>query len=155
MGGTIINIRYADNTVIIVWSKRQQLIDTVMEESEVKGLFPKSTKSFIMVFSKSDVISTCKIILHGNIFDQVIKFVTGKPLHVRWQVRTRRTTENNYFKISSHIIGKSSQQIEVWTSNWDMDCWNAINSEHCCMELRRGQPVQLCWRIWKQQRCGY
>ena len=41
-GGYVINnLRYADDTVIIAESKNQllQLLDTVVEESEAKGLF--------------------------------------------------------------------------------------------------------------------
>ena len=56
MGGHVINnFRYAYDSVIIAESKIQlqqlQLMDTVVEESEVKGLFLNSAKSFTMVFS--------------------------------------------------------------------------------------------------------
>ena len=64
------NLRYADDTVIIAESK-QQLMDTVVEESETKGLFPNSAKSFTMVFSKSEVRSTGKITVHGNTLEQM------------------------------------------------------------------------------------
>ena len=49
------NLKYADDTVIIAESKNQlqQLMDTVVEESEAKGLFLNSAKSFTIVFSKS------------------------------------------------------------------------------------------------------
>ena len=72
-----INLRYADDTVIIAESKNQlqQLMDTVVEESESKGLFLNSAKSFTMVFSKSEVGHTCKITVHGNILEQVNIFV--------------------------------------------------------------------------------
>ena len=75
-GNVINNLRYADDTVIIAESKNQlqQLIDTVVEESEAKGLFLNSVKSFTMVFSKSEVRHTCKII-HGNTIEQVDRFV--------------------------------------------------------------------------------
>ena len=78
MGGHVINnLRYADNTVIIAESKNQlqQLMDTVVEESEAKGLFLNSAKSFTMVFSKSEVEHTCKITVHGNTLEQVNRFV--------------------------------------------------------------------------------
>ena len=77
-GGHVINnLRYADDTVIIAESKNQlqQLIDTVVEESEAKGLFLNSAKSFTMVFSKSEVGHTCKITVHGNTLEQVDRFV--------------------------------------------------------------------------------
>ena len=51
------NLRYADDTVIIAQSKNQlqQLMDTVVVESEPNGLFLNSANSFTMVFSKSEV----------------------------------------------------------------------------------------------------
>ena len=44
------NLGYADDTVIIAESKNQlqQLMDTVVEESEEKGLFLNSAKSFTL-----------------------------------------------------------------------------------------------------------
>ena len=74
MGGTVINnIRYADDTVVIAESERQlqQLMGTVVEKSEAKCLLLNSAMTFNIMFSNSDVISTCKITVHGNIFDQV------------------------------------------------------------------------------------
>ena len=77
MGHVINNLRYGDDTVIIAESKnqRQQLMDTVVEESESKGLFLNSAKSFTMVFSKSEVRHTCKITVHDNTLEQVDRFV--------------------------------------------------------------------------------
>ena len=71
------NLRYADDTVIIAKSKNQlqQRMDTVVEESEAKGLFLNSAKSLTMVFSKSDVRHTCKITVHGTTLEQVDRFV--------------------------------------------------------------------------------
>ena len=70
------NLRYDDDTVIIVESKNQlqQLMDTVVEESEAKGLFLNSSKSFTMVFSKSEVRLHVRS-QSGNILKQVDKFV--------------------------------------------------------------------------------
>ena len=78
VGGHVINnLRYADDTVIIAESKNQlqQLMDTVVEESDAKGLFLNSAKSFTMVFSKSEVRPACKITVHGNTLEQVDGFV--------------------------------------------------------------------------------
>ena len=77
---------YADDTVIIAESKNQlqQLIDTVVEESEAKGLIlNNSAKSFTMVFSKSEMRPTCKITVprasrHIRLY--------GKPVNVRWKM---------------------------------------------------------------------
>ena len=106
-GTVIINIRKADDTEIIAESEsqQQQLMDTVVEGSEVKGLFLNG-----MVFSMSDVISTCKLTIHGNSVDHADRFASCNSDNVRWQMRTKRTTENNHCKISIHLIGKSYQE---------------------------------------------
>ena len=78
MDGTVINnIRCAYDTVIIAEteSQLQQLMDTMVEESEAQCLFLNSAKLFTIVLWKSDVISTCKITVHGNILDEVDTFV--------------------------------------------------------------------------------
>ena len=66
------NLTYANDTVIIAESKDQlqQLMDTVVEESEAKGLFLNSSKSFTMVFTESEVRHTCKITVHGNTLER-------------------------------------------------------------------------------------
>jgi len=78
IGGKVINnLRYADDTVILAETELelQQLMDIVVEESERKGLYLNSAKSFTMVFSKSSDIPRCKIKVHGKELDQVDHFV--------------------------------------------------------------------------------
>ena len=70
IGGKVVNnIRYADDTVISAESEQQlqQLINTVVTESELKGLYLNSTKSFTMVFSKAKVNPACSVSVHGNV----------------------------------------------------------------------------------------
>ena len=71
------NIRYADDTVILAESEQQlqQLVHTVVTESELKGLYLNSTKSFTMVFSKAKVSPACSVSVHGNVLGQVQSFV--------------------------------------------------------------------------------
>ena len=69
VGGTVINkLRYANDAVIIAETeeKLQQLINIVVRESKYKGLYLNGSKSFTMVFSKSTVIPTCNITIHGT-----------------------------------------------------------------------------------------
>ena len=76
--GLVINkLRYDDDTVIIAESKNQlqQLMDTVVEESDAKGLFLNSAKSLTMAFLKSEVRSTWKITVHVKTLEQVDRFV--------------------------------------------------------------------------------
>ena len=77
IGGKVVNnLRYADDTVILAESELlQQLIDTVVTESELKGLYLNSTKSFTMVFSKAKVNPACSVSVHGNVLGQVQSFV--------------------------------------------------------------------------------
>ena len=78
---------YADDTVIIAESKNQlqQLMDTVVEESEAKGLFLNSAKSFIMMFSKSKVRpKDHNPWVHPRASRQIR--LSGKPVHVRWKM---------------------------------------------------------------------
>ena len=78
VGGTVIlNLRYADDTVIVAETEEelQQLIDIVVRESENKGLYLNGSKAFTMVFSKSTVIPTCNITIHGTSLEQVKSFI--------------------------------------------------------------------------------
>ena len=78
VGGTVINnLRYADDTVIIAETEEelQQLFDIVVQESENKGLYQNGSRSFTMVFSKSTVIPTCNITIHGTSLEQVNSFI--------------------------------------------------------------------------------
>ena len=78
IGGKIFNnLRYADDTVILAESEQQlqQLINTVVTESELKGLYLNSTKSFTMVFSKAKVNPACSVSVHKNVLGQAQSFV--------------------------------------------------------------------------------
>ena len=78
IGGKVVNnLRYADDTVILAESEQQlqQLINTVVTESELKRLYLNSTKSFTMVFSKAKVNPACSVSVHGNVLGQVQSFV--------------------------------------------------------------------------------
>ena len=57
------------------WWQSCQLINTVVTESELKGLYLNSTKSFTMVFSKAKVNPACSVSVHGNVLGQVQSFV--------------------------------------------------------------------------------
>ena len=77
IGGKVVNnLRYANDTVILAESEQlQQLINTVVTESELKGLYLNSTKSYTMVFSKAKVNPACSVSVHGNVLGQVQSFV--------------------------------------------------------------------------------
>ena len=78
IGGKVVNnLRYADGTVILAESEQPllQLINTVVTESELKGLYLNGTKSFTMVFSKAKVNRACSVSVHGNVLGQVQSFV--------------------------------------------------------------------------------
>ena len=78
IGGQILNnIRYADDTVLIAESEEQlqQLMNTVVQESERKGLYLNSSKSFTMIFTKSKIIPPCNITVHNKPLKQVESFM--------------------------------------------------------------------------------
>ena len=78
IGGKVVNnLRDADDTVILAESEQQlqQLINTVVTESELKGLYLNNTYSFTMVFSKAKVNLACSVSVHGNVLGQVQSFV--------------------------------------------------------------------------------
>ena len=82
-GKVVNNLRYADDTVILAESEHQlqQLINTVVTESELKGLYLNSTKSFTMVFSKAKVNPACSVSVNGNVLGQVQSFVYLESLY--------------------------------------------------------------------------
>ena len=51
------------------------MINTVVTESELKGLYLNSTESFTMVFSKAKVNPACSVSVHANVLGQVQSFV--------------------------------------------------------------------------------
>ena len=83
IGGKVVNnLNYADDTVILAESEQQlqQLINTVVTESELKGLYLNSTKSFTMVFSKAKVNLACSVSVHGNVLMQEVIRRSGEEL---------------------------------------------------------------------------
>ena len=75
-GENINNIRYADDTALIAGSEKelQSLLDTVVTESERKGLFLNVKKTECMVVSKKGVNPTCTLKSKGETIKQVQKF---------------------------------------------------------------------------------
>ena len=69
--------RYADDTVVIAETEieLQQLMDIVVQESEIKDLYLYCTKSFTMVFFNSPIIPACNITVHGKRHDKVNRFI--------------------------------------------------------------------------------
>ena len=75
-GQMINNIRYADDTVLIAGSEQelQNLLNTVVIESESKGLALNVKKTECMVVSKKKVNPKCNVRSNGEIITQVEKF---------------------------------------------------------------------------------
>ena len=67
-GHPISDIRYADDTVLISDNERnlQELLISLKNESEVRGLHINKKKTRLMVFSKSTTIRTCNIYLENE-----------------------------------------------------------------------------------------
>ena len=70
------NIRYADDTVLIVRNENelQEMLDTVVRESEKKGLSLNKTKTEVMVISQKNCTPVCTIVMNWTVLKQVNKF---------------------------------------------------------------------------------
>ena len=70
------NIRYADDTVLIADNEKelQEMLDTVVRESEKKGLSLNKKKTEVMVISKKNCMPACNIVMNGTVLKQVHKF---------------------------------------------------------------------------------
>ena len=63
------NIRYADDTVLIADNEKelQEMLDTVVRESEKKGLSLNKKKTEVMVISKKNCTHACNIVMNGTV----------------------------------------------------------------------------------------
>ena len=70
------NIRYAHDTVLIADNEKelQEMLDTVVRESEKKGLSLNKKKTEVMVISKKTCTPACNIVMNGTVLKQVHKF---------------------------------------------------------------------------------
>ena len=75
-GYNINNIRYADDTTLIADSEEnlQDLLDTVVNKSEEKGLSINIKKTECMVMSKKKDTPVCNLFIHGKQVKQVNSF---------------------------------------------------------------------------------
>ena len=75
-GQNITNLRYADDTVLLVKSEEdlQKILDVVVKESELKGLSINCKKTECMVVSKKNDIPRCSLIVKDQIIKQVSAF---------------------------------------------------------------------------------
>ena len=75
-GHNINNLRYADDTILIAETEEdlQELLDTVVKESEMKGLTLNSKKTEVVVVSRKNDIPKCKITISNKVLQQVDKF---------------------------------------------------------------------------------
>ena len=115
---------YADDTVIIAETEEelQQLVDIVVRESENKGFYLNGSKSFTMVFSKSTVIPTCNIMIHGSSLEQVNSFIYLGSMFtsdgrcgqdVQWKIGISRSAFASLEKVLKSIDIKLQLRIRV------------------------------------------
>ena len=69
-------LQYADDTVLIAENEidLQRMLDTVIRESEIKGLSLNKKKTEIMVISKKNYTTTCNMVAYGTVLKQVRTF---------------------------------------------------------------------------------
>ena len=73
--GRNINLRYADDTVLLVETEEdQKIVDKVKRESESFGLLMNAKKTKTMVFSKSSNPPNTRIHIEGKLIEKVQTF---------------------------------------------------------------------------------
>ena len=110
-------------------------MDTVVSESEHKGLFLNRAKTYTMVFSKSSLIPTCQSKVHGKLLDQVNSFVylvsvftsdSRCEKEVKRRIGIAKTSFTSMRKVLCRkSINMSVRQTGAWT-NWNEDKWGHI-----------------------------
>ena len=160
------NLRYADDTVINTESKNQlqQLMDTVVEESEAKGLFLNSAKSFTMVFSKSEVRHTCKITVHGNTLEQVDRFVYLGGLFTsdgrcEQDVRQRIAIAKSAFTSLEKVLKNRNINIQLGCRFLKCYVWSTLlyGSEASTLSSKMLNKLEVTemWFLRRMQRISY
>ena len=130
VGKVVNNLIYADDTVILAESEQQlqQLINTVVTESELKG-YLNSTKSFTMVFSKAKVNPACSVSVHGNVLGQVHSSVyLGSPFtsDTRSDKETRRRIGIAKATFTSMNIILTARNISIAVRLRVLKCWSTL-----------------------------
>ena len=99
IGGKVVNnLRCADDTVILAESEEQlqQLINTVVTESELKGLYLNSTKSFAMVFFRKQ---------------KLIRLVVYLFIEMYWDKYNHLYTMGVYSHQMQEVIRRSGEEL--------------------------------------------
>ena len=141
VGGHIINnLRYADDTVLIADSedKLQEILTTVAEESEKKGLQLNAKKTECMVVSKKNDIPKCNITCNGENIKQVDTFkylgctITpdGRSVHeIKKRIGISKATFNNmkciFTNKNIHLATKiRTLKTYIWSILlYGCECW--------------------------------
>ena len=144
------NLRYAEDTVIIAESENQlqQLMETVVEESEATGLFLNTAKSFTMVFSKSEVRHTCKITFHGNTLEQVDRFVYLASQFMsdgrcEQDVRQRIAIVQSSFTSLETVLKNRNINIQLMCRSLECFVWSTLSYESSSFFFLKGVHREL------------
>ena len=144
-GRNINNLRYADDTVLIAQSEQslQDMLDTVVEASENKGLALNISKTECMTISKTPQAPICNLQSNGKKVKQVNRFkYLGYSLtsdgRCTSEVQKRIATAKVTFKKLSTIMTNRNIKMNtkyrilkayVWsTLLYGCECWTITNS---------------------------
>ena len=139
-------------------------MDTVVEESEANGLFLNSAKSFTMVFSKSEVRHTCNITVHGNILEQVDRFVYLGSLFMsngrcEQDVRQRIAIAKSAFTSLEKVLKKRNINIQLRCRFLECYVWSTLLYESEAWTLSSKMLNKLeateMWFLRRMQRTSY
>ena len=119
-GRNINNIRYADDTVLIADSeqKLQNLVQTLVQSSEERGLKLNISKTKVMVMSKVNGNTTTNIVVAGERLEQVERFkylgsVMTQEVRCEEEIKTRVAIAKNAFNKIKTIATNRSISISL------------------------------------------
>ena len=169
-GENINNIRYADDTVLIADSEKnlQLLLDTVVTESERKGLLLNVKKTECMVISKKTVNPICNLNSKGEKIKQVQQFkylgyIITSDAKCTTEIKRRIAIAKDCFNKMSPILKNRNISMTtkirvlkgyVWsTLLYGCECWTITKDNENKLEAAEMWFLRRLLRIsWKEKK---
>ena len=139
-GNNINNLRYADDTVLIVDSeeKLQNILITVTVESGNKGLQPNAKKTECMVISKQSDIPVCNILCKGERIKQVdtfkyLGFTITPDARCDTEIKKRIALSKDTFTRMRSIFTNRNIKVYIKINTLKAYIWSIL-----CMDVNAG-----------------
>jgi len=132
-GTSITNIRYADDTVLLADNTHdlQELITSLQQESEKRGLFINKKKTKIMVMSKKSEVPKSKIFLNGEILEQTDHFdylgsIVTSDCRSEKEIRRRIVLAKKAFMEKKNIFADKKLSMDLKTRLLKCYVWSTL-----------------------------